>query len=218
MRGRWEGVAVIVGFLVLSACSPPEAAFGGFGDDAKKLRVVNRQATSIQDRNGAVRLSAASGNGVAWVEGTDFRSGTIEVDIRGREAMQQNYVGVAFHRKNDNTYEAVYLRPFNFRAQDPIRKQHAVQYIKLPEFDWEPLRNEFPEEFENPVGAWIEPTDWVRLRVVVEGSKVQIYVGAVKQVTLEVRKLGQLDGGQVGLWVGNVSGGDFANLVVTPTK
>lgn len=39
-----------------------------------------------------------------------------------------------------------------------------------------------------------------------------------KQVALEVRKLGQLDGGQVGLWVGNNSGGDFANLVITPTK
>ena len=88
--------------------------------------MVNRQATRIKDRNG-VRLSAASGNGVAWVQGTDFRSGTIEVDIRGQEAMQQSYVGVAFHREDDNTYEAVYLRPFNFRAQDPARKQHAVQ-------------------------------------------------------------------------------------------
>jgi hypothetical protein len=72
-----------------------------------------------------------------------------------------------------------------------------------------------PEESENPVDASIVPTDWVKLRVVVKGSKVQIYVGPVKQVTLEVRKLSQLDSGQIGLWVGNVSGGDFANLVVT---
>jgi len=50
------------------------------------------------------------------------------------------------------------------------------------------------------------------------GSKVQIHVGSANEVTLEVRKLGQLDGGQVGLWVGNVGGGDFANLVITPTK
>ena len=121
-----------------------------------------------------MRLSAASGNGVAWVEGTDFRSGTIEVDIRGQEAIQQSYVGVAFHREDDNTYEAVYLRPFNFRAQDPARKQHAVQYISLPKFDFQDLRDQFPEEFENPVDASIVPTDWVRLRVVVEGSKVQI--------------------------------------------
>ena len=179
--------------------------------------MVNREATKIPDRNG-VRLSAGSGNGVAWVEGTDFRSGTIEVDVRGREEMGQNFVGVAFHRKDDNTYEAVYLRPFNFRATDPIRRQHAVQYITLPEFDWPRLRRDFPEEFENPVDASIEPTDWVKLRVVVEGGRVQIYVGPVKEAALEVRKLGQLYSGQVGLWVGNLSGGDFANLVVTPAK
>jgi hypothetical protein len=210
-------MAVLVGILALSACSPRETVFDGFGDDARKLRVVNREVTKLQDRNG-VRLSSRTGNGVAWVEGTDFRSGAIEVDIRGREDRQQNYVGIAFHRKNDKTYEAVYLRPFNFRAQDPIHKQHAIQYIALPEFYWPRLRKEFPEEFENPVDASIVPTDWVKLRVVVEGSKVQIYVGPVEGVALEVRKLGQLDGGQVGLWVGNVSGGDFANLVITPTK
>ena len=185
--------------------------------DAKKLRAVNREVTKVEERNG-VRLSAAAGNGVAWVEGTDFRAGTIEVDIRGKDVMGQSFVGVAFHRKDDSAYEAVYLRPFNFRAQDPVRKQHAVQYIAPPEFDWPRLRKEFPEEFENPVDASIVPTDWVKLRVVVEGSKVQIYVGPVKEVTLEVRKLGQLDGGQVGLWVGNGSGGDFANLVLTPTN
>lgn len=185
--------------------------------DAKKLRAVNREVTKIPERNG-VRLSAASDNGVAWVEGTDFRSGTIEVDIRGKDITGQSFVGVAFHRKDDNTYEAVYLRPFNFRAQDPVRKQHAVQYITPPEFDWPRLRKEFPEEFENPVDASIVPTDWVKLRVVVDGSRRQIYVGPAKDVTLEVRKLGQLDGGQVGLWVGNGSEGDFANLVVTPAK
>jgi len=210
-------MAVLVGTLVLSACSPTETVFDGFGHDARRLRVVNREITKLQDSNG-VRLSPASGNGVAWVEGTDFRSGTIEVDVRGQEALQQSYVGVAFHRADDNTYEAVYLRPFNFRAADPLRRQHAVQYISLPKFDFQDLRDQFPEEFENPVDASIVPTDWVKLRVVVDGSKVQVYVGPVKQVTLEVRKLGQLDAGQVGLWVGNQSGGDFANLVITPTK
>jgi len=217
MRGRGKRAAVLVGILVFSACSPRETVVDGFGDDARKLRVVNREATKIQERNG-LRLSAAPGNGVAWVEGTDFQSGTIEVDIRGQEIMQQLYVGVAFHRKDDDSYEAVYLRPFNFRVSDPVRKQHAVQYIMLPDFDWPRLRKEFPEEFENPVDPSIVPTDWVKLRVVVQGSKVQIYVGRIKEVTLQVRKLGSMDGGQVGLWVGNGSGGDFANLVVTPTQ
>ena len=209
--------ALLVAILASSACSRRQTTIDGFGDRAQRLRVANRTATRIDDRNG-VRLAAAAGDGVAWVEGSDFQSGTIEVDVRGREYMGQSFVGVAFHRKDDKTYEAVYVRPFNFRASDPIRKQHAVQYIALPEFDFDRLRKDSPEEFENPVDPSLGPTDWVKLRVVVRGGKLQIYVGPVNEATLEVRKLGQLYGGQVGLWVGNESGGDFANLVVTPAK
>jgi hypothetical protein len=208
----------LLGSLVVAACSPSQTTFDGFGDGAQKLRVVNRKATRIPDRNGAVRLSDATGNGVAWIEGSDFRGGTIEVDIRGQESLGQNFVGVAFHRKSDDSYEAVYLRPFNFRATDPARRQHAVQYISLPGFDWPRLREDFPEQFENPVDPSLDPTGWVRLRVAVDPYKLQIFVGDVTQPTLEVRKLGELDGGQVGLWVGNVSGGDFANLVIRPVK
>ena len=217
MSARWEVTAVLVGTLALSACSPSETILEGFGADARKLRVVNREVTKLQDRDG-VRLSSRSGNGVAWVEGTEFGSGSIEADIRGQEDLAQHYVGIAFHRQNDTTYEAVYLRPFNFRAADPLRRQHAVQYISLPTFDFQDLRDQFPEEFENPVDASLEPTGWVKLRVVVDTNKIQIHVGSAKVVTLAVRKLGQLQGGGVGLWVGNDSGGDFANLVITPAK
>ena len=185
---------------------------------AGKLRVVNREANSIQDRPGAIHVSQMPGNGFVWIEGTDFAEGTIEVEIRGRDVMQQSFVGVAFHGKDDKTYEAVYLRPFNFRSQDPTRRQHAVQYISWPDYDWPRLRKEFPEEFENPVDPSLVPTDWVPVKLVVQGAKVQIYAGPVTSPTLEVRKLGQLERGVVGLWVGNNSEGDFANVRLTPAK
>ena len=185
--------------------------------DAGKVRVVNREVSKLGERNG-VRMSGAAGDGVAWIDGTDLQAGTIELDIRGKDVMQQSFLGVAFHRKDDKNYEVVYLRPFNFRAEDPVRKQHAVQYMVSPEFEWPRLRKEYPEEFENPVDASLDPNGWVHLRVAVDSSKLQIFVGPGKETTLEVRKLGQLDGGQVGLWVGNTSSGDFANLVVTPRK
>lgn len=212
-----RSVALLVALCTMTACAPRVTVVEGFGSEGRTLRVVNREATLIPDRNG-VRLSQAHFNGVAWVEGTAFRSGTIEVDVRGRENAGQDYVGVAFHRSDDGTYEAVYVRPFNFRATDPVRKQHAVQYISLPDFDWPDLRKSFPEEFENPVDSSLDPNDWVRLRVVVTRDKIQIYVGALQASTLDVRKLGKLDGGQVGLWVGNDSGGDFANLAITAAK
>jgi hypothetical protein len=182
------------------------------------LRAVNREATAPADRKGAVHLSEQQGNGVAWIEGSDFADGSIEIELRGRDVVGRSFLGVAFHRQDDKTYEAVYVRPFNFRAEDPARHQHAVQYIALPDYDWPRLRKEFPEEFENPVDASIAPTGWVPLRVVVKDKTIQIFVGAVNSPTLQVRKLSSHGAGQVGLWVGNGSDGDFANLRITPAK
>jgi hypothetical protein len=42
-----------------------------------------------------------------------------------------------------------------------------------------------------------------------------VYAGKVQSPTLEVRKLGSTDRGAVGLWVGNNSDGDFADVRVT---
>jgi len=185
---------------------------------AGKLKVVNREATPLQGDRRGVHVNEKPGNGVVWIEGSDFAEGTLEVDVRGRDMLGQSFLGVAFHGKDDNTYEAVYLRPFNFRAQDPVRHQHAVQYISVPDYDWPRLRKEFPEEFENPVDPSVAPTDWVPLRLVVKGQTVQIYIGKVTAPTLEVRKLGKLERGMVGLWTGNNSDGDFANLRITNPK
>ena len=179
-----------------------------------KLRPVNREVSRIPERGG-VHVSAADGPGVVWIEGTDFGDGVIEVEVRGKDVLQQSFLGVAFHRKDDQTYESVYLRPFNFQAADPTRHNHAVQYMQVPEFDWPVLRQKFPEEFERPVHPSIKPTDWVPLRVAVRGDRVQVIVGTVANETMNVRKLGQLGRGEVGLWVGNGSDGDFANLRIT---
>lgn len=185
---------------------------------AGTLQAVNREVTRLESPKGAVHVGEAPGNGVIWIAGTDFGDGTIEVDIKGRDVMGQSFVGIAFHRADDKTYEAVYLRPFNFRATDPVRKQHAVQYIAPPDYDWPRLRKEFPEEFENPVDPSLVPTNWVPLRLVVKGKTIQVYAGSVQAPTLKVRRLGQHDRGMVGLWTGNNSDGDFKDLRITPAK
>jgi hypothetical protein len=183
---------------------------------AGKLRAVNRDVAKLPEGDG-VHVTEKEGNGVIWIAGSDFGEGTIEADIRGRDVLQRSFLGVAFHGKDDNTYEAVYLRPFNFRIDDPARRQHAVQYIAVPDYDWPRLRKEFPEEFENPVDSSVAPTDWVPLRIVVKAKTIQIYVGRATSPALEVRKLGQQDRGMVGLWTGNNSDGDFANLRLSPS-
>ena len=180
------------------------------------LRGVNRAVTALAGDRAGVHVSEGTGPGVAWVEGTDFSEGTLEVDLRGRDVQGRSFLGLAFHRQDDATYEAVYLRPFNFRTSDPVSHGHAIQYISVPGDDWPRLRQDFPEEFENPVAASIEPTGWVHLKLEVRGGTVRIFVGPSGAPALEVRKLGTLTRGAVGLWVGNTSDGDFADLRLAP--
>jgi hypothetical protein len=180
-----------------------------------KLKPVNREVAKLRGSQNAVHVDEKIGPGVVWIGDTDFVEGILEVDVRGRDVFQKSFVGIAFHGKDDNTYEAVYVRPFNFRAGDPARHRHAVQYMASPQYDWPRLREEFPDEFENPVDPVVAPDEWVHLRVVVRGATVQVYVGAVKSPTLSVRKLGQQDRGMIGLWTGNNSDGDFSDLRIT---
>ena len=197
---------------------PPQAIDLAARLAAGTLRAVNRDIGPLTGRAGAVTVAERAGVGVIWIEGSDFAQGSIEVDVRGRNVPQQSFVGLAFHRRDDNVYDAVYLRPFNFRNPDEARRQNAVQYIAAPDHDWPRLRQEFPGEFENPVDPSIDPTGWVTLRVLIKDRTVQVYVGPGTSPALEVRKLGPHDRGMIGLWTGNNSDGAFANLRVTPAK
>src|SRR5207245_11360576 len=113
----------------------------------------NRRATGLADgtRTGA-RLSEAAGNGVAYLRGVELGNGTIERDIRGKDVQGQSFVGVAIHGVDDTTYDAIYLRPFNFKTDDPARRTHAVQYVSHPTYTWQKLRAEHPGEYAQPVG------------------------------------------------------------------
>jgi len=183
-----------------------------------KLRPVNRAVEAVPDRPDALRLTKREGPGVAWIEGTALSEGTIAFEVRGKDVFQESFPGMAFHRKNDTTYEAVYVRPFNFRTSDSVRHGHAVQYMVAPDFDWPRLREQFPEEFEHSVDATVSPTDWVPVRIAISTTRVRVFVGRGTAPTLDVRRLGGLTQGNIGLWAGNNSDGDFAKLTITPDR
>ena len=65
----------------------------------------------------------------------------------------------------------------------------------------------------NPVP---DPNAWFHVRVVVASPKVTVYVGDGKEPSLVVDQLTDRRKGLVGLWVGNGSGGDFANFRIGP--
>src|SRR3954471_16890122 len=118
---------LVVGCLLLAAAAPQQVDFASV-----KVRPVNREVAPLPERAG-VRVSAKDGPGVVWIEGSEFSEGTIDVDVRGKDVQGQSFVGVAFHRKDDQNYESVYVRPFNFQATDPVRHGHAVQYMQVPD-------------------------------------------------------------------------------------
>jgi hypothetical protein len=117
---------------------------------------------------------------------------------------------------DDTTYDAVYFRAFNFKNPDLPRRARAVQYISQPEFTWEKLRAQFPGKYENAVNPVPDPDGWFHARIVVAGRQVSVFVNDAAEPTLVVTELSERRGGLIGLWVGNGSAGDFANLKITP--
>src|SRR5438876_6617298 len=158
--------------------------------DTKSLKLFNRVASRLIDgaRKG-VRLSEASGEGVAFLPGIEFANGTIEFDVRGKDVAQQSFVGVAFHGVDAGAYDAIYFRPFNFRATDPVSRSHAVQYHSLPVYTWQKLRTEQPGKYEQAVNPVPDPNAWFRARVIVANSNVSVFVGDAKAPCLAVNLL-----------------------------
>jgi hypothetical protein len=181
-------------------------------------KTVNRHG-SLVDSGGRkfVRLGEGRGMGMVWAP-LELGDGEIEVDVRGRDVLQKSFLGVAFHIESDTAFDAVYLRPFNFRAADSTRHAHAIQYISERAYPWDRLRSERPGQFEKPVLPAPDPNAWVHLRVVVRGDDVTAFVNGSTSPALHVQALSGRARGGVGLWVGDPSPGDFANLVVRPAK
>ena len=180
----------------------------------RSYHVVNRSMELIKD-SGIVRLNATEGVGIAWIKGEQFKEGIIEFDIKGKDAFQDSFVGIAFHGLNDTTYESIYFRPFNFRATDPVRKAHAVQYIANPAYDWPKLREEFPNQYERPVSPDIDPNDWFHVKISVVKDRITVYIANTRQPVLSVRSLLRRNGWKIGLWAGNGSDGSWKNLKLT---
>jgi len=185
--------------------------------DPAVWRLHNRDARLLGDSGmTAAALAARAGDGVAWLVGSDFGDGTIEVDLRGANKPGKSFVGIAFRGADDTAFDAVYFRAFNFKNPDASRRSRAVQYVSMPQFGWEKLRNDSPGKYEAAVNPVPDPDDWFHARIVVADRKVSVFVNDATEPCLIVAELTERRGGMIGLWVGNGSAGDFANLRLAP--
>jgi hypothetical protein len=184
---------------------------------SNQLQVFNRKVTgfSEKDKKG-IRFSSSVNDGFAWLTGVTFSNGTIELDIRGKDEFQRSFVGVAFHGVDDSTFDAIYFRPFNFQTKDPVRKIHAVQYVSEPEYTWQFLRDKFNGQCEKAVNPAPKGNEWFHVKIIVKYPQIMVFVNASPEACLTVDKLNKRTNGKIGIWVGNNSDGDFANLQITP--
>jgi len=179
------------------------------------------RTTSMVEVKGkrALKFSEGPGMGVAWLEGYDFGNGTIEVDMLGRtQPLQGSFLGIAFRVVDGNTHDAVYFRPFNFRATDPARRNHAVQYVSHPKWPWQVLRSRHPDRYEKAIVPEPDGDECFHARVVVERPNVTVFVNGAGAPSLAVKEVSDRTRGSVGLWVGDGSGGHFANLRVARAR
>jgi len=160
----------------------------------------------------------APATGASCSKACNLGEGVIEVDVRGKDVAQQSFLGIAFHVVDWMTLDAVYFRPFNFRAAGQDQRSHAVQYVSHPAHTWQRLRAERSGQFEKAIDPPPEPNGWFHARIVLAGRRVEVYVNGAAKPSLAVDDLGAARSGGVALWAGNGSDGAFANLTITPTS
>ena len=199
-------------------------------DSMEGLETVNTKAEIVMYRGRrALHLAPAQHQEsdkhsmIALVNGTDFKDGTIEVEVAGlpivaMDATARGFVGVEFRAQEHGARaENIYLRPTNGRADDQLRRNHSVQYESVPEFPWHRLREAAPGVYESYVD--LEAGAWTKMKIAVAGTKARLYVNGATQPCLIVNdlKLGEARG-QIGLWAHIASDAYFSNLQVTQTN
>ena len=192
--------------------------------DKLELRNVKAEKVSYQGR-ASMRVTDAAAADVddaerlAIIPGTSFQDGTIEVSLSGdtlanAAAQARGFVGIAFRVSgNGSQFECFYLRPKNGRAEDQLQRNHSTQYISVPGYPWNKLREESPGKYESYVD--LVPGQWTKVKIEVSGTKARLYVNGSEQPVLIVNDLKQAPvKGGIALWVGPGTVAHFSGLKV----
>ncbi len=182
------------------------------------LDVRNRDIVSVNRDVNTLILNNKIGDGIAIIKDLKFDEGIIEVELKGENNPQKSFVGIAFNIQNDSIYEAVYFRPFNFQSNEKVRREHSVQYISKPEFEWRFLRTNYKGQFESEYPRQPSPDEWFKVRVKIDGKKVFVYDQETKVELLSIERLTKQISNRIGLWTGYNSKGEFRNLKIKKLK
>jgi hypothetical protein len=127
------------------------------------------------------------------IDGAMLQSGIVEFDLAENRAentnpMNRGFLDLAFRINEENyNYNCFYLWPENGRADDQLQRNHTVQYIASPDFEWSKLRTETPVKYETY--ADMIPKEWTQVKVIIEDNRAEIYVNNASQPTMMVIEL-----------------------------
>lgn len=151
----------------------------------------------------------------------NLENGIVEVKVLSRllpnaPAFSRGFIGLAYRINADNSaYESIYIRPTNGRAEDQIRRNHAVQYYAYPEYKFDRLRKEFPEQFETYADMGLD--EWITMRIEFDGKSAKLFLNGQEQPAILVKEmLGSSKTGSIGLWVEVGTEGFFKELKINP--
>jgi len=177
-----------------------------------------RKALRVTD---TALASAGTGERLVILNKTEFQDGMIEIELMGEPGANageaaRGFIGVAFRVSPDAAkdvpkYECFFLRPTNGRADDQVRRNHSTQYMSLPDFPWNRLRQEFTGQYESYVD--LVPGEWTKVKIEAHGDKARLYAHDAPQPVLIVNDLkhGQSQG-QIALLIGAGTVAHFATL------
>jgi hypothetical protein len=230
---RAAGVALVAVSSFLSANAQSLRTPHPMASAAQKIAVTNpndlivtggkAETVEYQGRK-AVRLTTQSNDEVfAFLKGTQFQDGTIEADIAMKRTTppgvrMPGFIGIAFRARTDvSHYDLFYLRPWNSHADDQAMRNHSVQYVAAPGFDWYKLRREWPWIYESY--SDLQPEGWNKIKIEVHGRTAKLYVNGSENPSLFVDGLkGEDLQGGVALWGYSGEEAYFSNVKVIPAK
>jgi hypothetical protein len=145
--------------------------------------------------------------GLAYVEGLDFRNGIIEMDIASGDPVT-SYLGLVFRMNSRYIYETIYFRPGCCSGTI-----NAIQYMPSLDtiFNWWDYEGE-----EYGASVEIPKTDWFHVKVWVNENEFKLYVDGNPEPVMHYTDLDTtIKSGTVGFFLGNSPSGYYTNLKVT---
>lgn len=191
--------------------------------DALSVAGGNAQSVEYLGRK-AVCLSTQSESDIfAYVNGSSVQDGVIDVDIAVKittppGVRMPGFTGLAFRARSDGSrYEMFYFRPRNAMSDDQAMRNHSVQYVAKPGYDWYLLRRQWPWIYES--WADLKPETWTHMKIELHGRSARLFLNGSDSPSLIVNGLkGEDLQGGVALWGYPGEESCFSNLRITPSS